>query len=160
MKAWFLALSERERYLLVLGGGFLLAILLWFYGWKPLMRYQTRVQEDIQAAAEDLVYLQQAKQMLSSQQPDTNTVIDTTSSVQLLIAPLLKKYQLDKPDVLIRSEAKGKDGVSVKLENAQFDQLVRFLSELESKHAVYVTSMALIPTDAPGLAGVQMTLER
>ncbi len=162
MKAWFLALSERERYLLIVGGTALLAIILWFYAWQPLLSYQEGAQKDIAATAEDLVYLQQARQkILGAQQEDAMAPPkDTTTSVQLLIAPVLKKYQLDTPDILVRSEDKGKDGVSLKLEAAPFDALVLFLGELEQNYAVYATSMALIPADKPGLTGAQLTLER
>ncbi len=162
MKAWFLALSERERYLLVIGGIVLLAVVLWFYAWTPLLKYKQRLQEDVQAAAEDLTSLQQAQAQIASLQAAaaSQQPVDTTTGVQLLIAPVLQKYQLDQAGVLVRSEAKGKDGVNVKLENAQFDQLVNFLGELETQYAIYVTSMALVPADAPGLAGVQLTLER
>jgi len=162
MKAWFLAISERERYLLIIGITVILAVVLWFYAWQPLVKYKTRLDGDLVASAENASYLQQAKTELTAKQAAeaAKQPIDTLTSVQIVIAPVLQKYQLDQPGILSRSEAKGKDGVNLKLDNAPFDQVVAFLGELETHYAIYATSIGLIPGAAPGLAGMQLTLER
>ena len=162
MKAWFAALSERERYLLIIAVSVIFGTLLWFYAWKPLVKFKTRLELDLVSTTEDASYLQQAKAQLLANQAAaaTKQPIDTMTSVQIAIAPILQKYQLDKPEILSRSEAKGKDGVSLRLDNAPFDQVVAFLAELEAQYAIYATNIGLIPGAAPGLAGMQLTLER
>lgn len=162
MKAWFLALSERERNLLVAGAILLFSMLAYFYGWVPLQRYQADLQRDISLTLEDREFVKQAQLQVSEleQAKQSQRVFDTTTSVQLLANPLLRRYRLDKPDILVRSEAKSKDGVSLKLENAQFDALVQFISDMESTHNVKVSSMALIPTATTGLTGAQLIMER
>lgn len=162
MKAWFLGISERERYLLMIAMAVILGSVLWFYAWKPLVKYKASLESDLVAIAEDANYLQQAKaQLLANQVEAANKQpIDTTTSVQIAVAPVLQKYQLDKPEILSRSEAKGKDGVNLRLDNAPFDQVIAFLAELEAQYAIYATSIGLIPGAAPGLAGLQLTLER
>ncbi|TXH69016.1 MAG: hypothetical protein E6Q83_11920 [Thiothrix sp.] len=162
MKAWFSALSERERYLLIMGVTLILASVLWFYAWKPLVKYKAQVASDLLTAAEDATLLKTAKAQLEAEQlaATTRQPIDTTTSVQIVITPVLQKYQLARPEILVRSEAKGKEGVNIRLDNAPFDQVVAFLAELESQYAIYATSIALVPGAAPGLAGLQLTLER
>lgn len=162
MKAWFLALSERERYLLIIGVSLILGSVLWFYTWKPLVKYKTQVDKDLVTASDDATFLKNAKAQLVAEQTEAanRQPIDTTTSVQIAITPVLQKYQLDKPEILSRSEAKGKDGVNLRLDNAPFDQVVAFLAELETQYAIYATSIGLIPGGAPGLAGMQLTLER
>lgn len=162
MKAWFLALSERERYLLIIALAVVFGTLLWFYAWKPLVKYKTRLDLDLVNTTEDASYLQQAKALLTASQTAeaSKQPIDTTTSVQIAITPVLQKYQLDKPEILSRSEARGKDGVNLRLDNAPFDQVVAFLAELEVQYAIYATNIGLIPGAAPGLAGMQLTLER
>lgn len=162
MKAWFTALSERERYLLLIGVTVILATVLWFYAWKPLVKYKNQVAADLVTAAEDATLLKSAKAQLVAEQAAASVrqPIDTTTSVQIAITPVLQKYQLDKPEILVRSEAKGKDGVNIRLDNAPFDQVIAFLAELEAQYAIYATTIGLIPGAAPGLAGLQLTLER
>lgn len=162
MKAWFLALSERERYLLIIAITVILGSMLWFYAWTPLVKYKASLDRDLVAAVDNATYLQQAKIQLAVNQAEAanKQPIDTTTSVQIAVAPVLQKYQLDKPEILSRSEAKGKDGVNLRLDNAPFDQVIAFLAELEMQYAIYATSIGLIPGAAPGLAGMQLTLER
>ncbi|HPQ95233.1 MAG: type II secretion system protein M [Thiothrix sp.] len=161
MKAWFLALSERERHLVLIVVVLLTALLLFFYGWKPLQRYKLRLENDLAATLEDRSYLDQARQQAARLEAmEEARPRDTNTSVQLLSAPLLRRFKLDAPGVLVRSEAKSRDVLSLKLEGAQFDQLVRFLGAMENEHGIYVETMALIPSDTPGLTGVQLTLKR
>lgn len=163
MKAWFLALSERERNLVLLSGFVLIAMLAYFYGWKPLLRYQADLERDITLTLEDREFIEQAQQQVQflEQAKQNQKVVDTSTSVQLLANPLLRQFKLDNQNnVDLRSEAKSKDIVSLRMDNAPFDALVSFIGAMEQQHNIKVSSMALVPSDTPGLTGAQVTLER
>lgn len=162
MKAWFMALSERERTLVLVGGFVLLAVILYFYAWTPLQRYKSTLERDIAATLEDRGFIREAERQVSdlAQAKSSKRVIDTTTSVQILANPLLQRYQLNKTGVLVRSEAKSRDAVSLKLENANFDALMRFIGDMEKQYNIKASNMALIPTKTTGLTGVDLTLER
>ncbi|HPE58959.1 MAG TPA: type II secretion system protein GspM [Thiolinea sp.] len=161
MKAWFSALSERERHLVLIVATLITTLLLFFYGWKPLQRYKLSLENDLAATIEDRSYLDQARQQVAVLEAmEEAKPRDLNTSVQLLSAPLLRRFRLDAGGVLVRSEAKSKDALSLKLEGAQFDQLIRFLSAMENEHGIYVETMALIPSETPGLTGAQLTLKR
>lgn len=163
MKAWFRALSERERNLVVLSGLLLFTLLAYFYGWKPLVRYQAELQRDIKLTIEDRQFLEQAQGQVQflEQAKQNEKVVDNSTSVQLLANPLLKRFKLDNANnVGLRSEAKSKDVVSLRMENAPFDALINFIGAMEQQHNVKVSSMALIPTETAGVTGAQVTLER
>ena len=162
MKAWFMALSERERNLVLIGGFLLLAMLAYFYGWKPLQRYKVNLERDIGITVDDREFIRQAQQQVTEleQAKQSKRVFDTTTSVQILANPLLQHYQLDKEGVLVRTDAKSKNAVSLKMSNADFDTLMRFVGDMEHQHNIKVSSMSLTPTNTPGLAGVELTLER
>lgn len=159
MKAWFLNLTERERYLLIGTFIFLFSVFLWFGAWKPLTKYQKRLNTLLEDNAKTLEILRGAQQQLASYKPvDTQPVGDTTTSVQLLISPLMQSYGLNNEKA--SSEAKGQNGVNLKLQEADFDKMISFLGDLEGQQGIYITGMALIPADTPGLTGAQLTLER
>ena len=162
MKAWFLGLSERERTLLLIIIFFFLGLLLYFYGWKALQRYQVELARDIKLTIEDREFIRQAEIQRAAlkMEQEGQVEYDTTTSVQVLANPLLRRYQLDAANVLVRSEAKSKDAVSLKLENANFDALIGFIGEMEKAYNIKVSSMALLPTETTGLTGAQLTLER
>ncbi|MEZ5476360.1 MAG: type II secretion system protein GspM [Thiolinea sp.] len=162
MKTWFMALSERERHLVLLATFVLGSVLIWLLGWRPLQAYKSDLERDLKLTLEDREFIRAAQEQVQAleQAQQDQRVFDTETSVQLLANPLLKRYQLDKDGVMVRSEAKSKDGVSLRLENASFDNLVSFIGEMEHAHNIKVTSMALIPTATTGLTGAQLTLER
>lgn len=163
MKAWFQALSERERNLVLLGGFVLVALLAYFYGWKPLLRYHSELERDIKLTLEDREFIKQAEEQVQflEQAAQSERTVDTATSVQLLANPLLKRYKLDDADeVGLRSEAKSKDVVSIRMENAPFDALINFIGAMELEHNIKVSSMALVPTKTAGVTSAQVTLER
>ena len=161
MKDWFLALSERERYLLLLGGGVLLALLLWLVVWRPWMAYKLSLQNELIGLADDYTYLQQAKNEVDSLRNVEQAQVERSNdNVEILAVQLLQKYNLDDKDVFVRSEARARDNASLRLEGAQFDQLVQFMGELETRYGIYVTGMVLTPADQAGLTGANLTLER
>ncbi len=162
MKAWFMALSERERNLVLIGSFALLVLLLYFYGWKPLQRYKADLARDINATLEDRSFIREAQQQVTAlqQAKQSKRVIDTTTSVQILANPLLQRYQLNQQGVLVRSEAKSRNAVSLKLENANFDALMQFIGDMEQEYNIKASNMMLIPTPTTGLTGVDLTLER
>lgn len=162
MKAWFMALSERERNLVLIGSFVLLVVILYFYGWKPLQRHKADLKRDINATLEDREFIRSAQRQVQEleQAKKSKRVVDTTTSVQILANPLLQRYQLNKQGVLVRSEAKSRNAVSLKLENANFDALMRFIGDMERQYNVKASNMALTPTKTTGLTSVDLTLER
>ncbi len=163
MKAWFQALSERERNLVLLSGFLLVALLAYFYGWRPLKAYHAELERDISLTLEDREFIKQAQGQVQflEQAKQSRKVVDTATSVQLLANPLLKRYKLDNANkVGVRSEAKSKDVVSIRMENAPFDALIGFIGAMEQQYNVKVSNMALVPTKTVGVTSAQVTLER
>ncbi|PIE00621.1 MAG: hypothetical protein CSA79_02925 [Thiothrix nivea] len=163
MKAWFSALSERERTLVLAGGFVLMALLAYFYGWRPLVSYQAGLERDIKLTIEDREFIKQAQQQVQflEQAKQNEKVVDTSTSVQLLANPLLRRFKLDnQSNVGLRSEAKSKDIVSLRMDKAPFDALINFIGAMEHQHNIKVSNMALVPSKTVGLTNVQVTLER
>lgn len=162
MKAWFLALSERERNLVLIGIFLLLAVVLFFYGWQPLQRYKAELKRDINTVQEDRKFIRSAEQQVAAlqQAKQSTRKVDTTTSVQILANPLLQRYRLNRPEVLIRAEAKNRNAVSFTLKDANFDALMRFIGDMERQYDVKASTMSLTPTKTTGLTGVDLTLER
>lgn len=163
MKAWFQALSERERNLVLLSGFLLIALIAYFYGWKPLLNYRAELERDIKLTLEDREFIKQAQGQVEylEQAKKSKKAVDTSKSVLLLANPLLKRFKLDNANnVGLRSDAKGKDAVSLRMEKAPFNALIRFISEMERRHNIKVSSMALVPAKTAGVTSAQVTLER
>jgi len=151
MKAWFMSLEANERRMLLSGGGLLLVMLLYVGIWEPLtnkvdsLRVSTAEQQSLLAwmrgAAKEVKQLrgrggQQAKPASGG---SLLSLVDRTAKSGRL-GGALKRVQPD-----------GDNKVRVWLEAANFDDLVRWLSALETRHGVHVESSVFQALeDAPG----------
>jgi len=156
MKAWFNGLEANERRMLIVGGGLLLVILLYMGIWEPLtdevetLRASTAEQTALltwmRSAAQEVKQLrgrggQQARP--ASGQSLLSLVDRTAKSGRLGTA--LKRVQPD-----------GDEKVGVWLEAANFDDLVRWLVALETRHSVRVVSSVFQALETPGSVNARL----
>lgn len=159
MKQWFFALAPRERLWVVLGMVATVILLLWFYAWTPLLKYQQTLQSDIDATADDALYLEELRATVDANRKPQHA-FDTTTKVQRVVTPVLQRYRLNDSKVLVRLQDQGNNGAQLTLKNAPFDQLVRFLSTLEQQHGIIAAELSLKPNKASGLTDASITLKR
>lgn len=159
MKSWWQNLNKRERNLVLLAAILASIALAWTLVWKPLARYHTFLQQDLQDARDIRAQMQQQRTAIArlqsspdQQQPAQGGSLDST------VNHLLKQHQLDGAGT--SSEEQDRDTVALKLDGKPFDNLIRFLAQMESQHATHATSMTLKPAEATGLVDAQITLQR
>lgn len=159
MKAWFAGLEANERRLIMIAAPLLLLMLLYVAVWEPLtnnvdaLRVSTAEQQSLLAwmrgAAQEVKQLrgrsgQPAKP--PSGQSLLSLVDRTAKSGQL--GPALKRVQPD-----------GEQKVRVWLESASFDDVVRWLTALESSHGVHVESSVFQALEATGRVDVRLVFQ-
>lgn len=159
MKQWFFALAPRERLWVVLGVVATIILLLWFYAWTPLLKYQQTLQNDIAATADDALYLEELRATVNASRKPQGE-FDTKTKVQRVVTPVLQRYRLNDSKVLVRLQDQGNNGAQLTLKNAPFDQLVRFLSTLEQQHGIVAAELTLKPNKTSGLTDASITLKR
>ncbi len=77
---------------------------------------------------------------------------------QQLIDSSLQTWRLKT--VLVRMQSQGNNGVRLSLNNANADRVMRFLHELESKHALLISSMAIDSDNKEaGFADFKLTIK-
>lgn len=159
MKVWFNSLEANERRMMVIGAALLLLMLVYVGLWEPLinkrdaLRVSTAEQESLlvwmRGAAQEVKQLrgragQTAKP--ASGQSLLSLVDRTAKSGQL--GPALKRVQPD-----------GEDKVGVWLESASFDDVVRWLISLETRHGVRVESSVFQALETTGRVDVRLVFE-
>lgn len=159
MKAWFASLEANERRMLIIAAPLLLIMLLYVGVWEPLvnkvddLRVSTAEQESLltwmRGAAQEVKQLrgrsgQRAKP--ASGQSLLSLVDRTAKSARL--GPALKRVQPD-----------GEQKVRVWLEAASFDDVVRWLTSLETRHGVRVASSVFQALEATGRVDVRLVFE-
>lgn len=159
MKAWFAGLEANERRLLLIAAPLVFVMLLYVGIWEPLankvdsLRLSTAEQTSLLAwmrgAAQEVKQLR-GRSTQPAKPPSGQsllTLVDRTAKTAQL-GPALKRVQPD-----------GEQKVRVWLESASFDDVVRWLSLLETRHGVHVESSVFQALEVTGRVDVRLVFE-
>lgn len=157
MKAWWSGLQMREQRLIAAGAGLLVLLLLYALVWAPLQGSRARLAEQADLQRETLLWMQQTAAEIrqlsgrgSGRQPATGQsllgVVDQTARAQRL-AEAVKRVQPD-----------GANSVRVWLEDASFDDLMRWLGTLEQRHGIAVDALNVERSETRGRVTARLTL--
>ncbi len=157
MRAWFLGLQQQER-LTVSGGAIVLVLMLFYVAiWDPVHSGVAQLEKSIAKQAPLLAWMKQAanevKDLRGSQSAKKNT---SGQSLLSLIDSTAKKGGLG--DALKRVKPDGDKKVSVWLELASFDDMIKWLENLNKTYAIEVSSLVIDRKDTPGIIDSRIVL--
>jgi len=150
-------LNSREKVIILGGAAALLVIVLYLLAWEPLQDKQEELRASIKsqqvlhkwmlssaAEARKLKGLGQRKTLNSS---TMQSVINRTAKAALPGA------------VIKRIEKNRQQGVQVWIEQAAFDDMIKWLGSLQQGQGIQVTSMVSERTDQIGRVNVRLVLK-
>jgi len=150
MKAWFNGLEVNERRMLIAGGGLLLVMFLYIGLWEPLTNKVDTLRVSTTEQAALLAWMrgaaQEVKQLRGRGQQQARPA--TGQSLLSLVDRTAKSARLGT--ALKRVQPDGDEKVGVWLEAANFDDLVRWLTALETRHSVRVVSSVFQAQETSG----------
>ena len=161
MKAWFASLEANERRMLMIAAPMLLLMLLYVGVWEPLtnkvddLRVSTTEQESLLAWMRGAA--QEVKQLRGRSGQGQRAKPTTGESLLSLVDSTAKSGQLGT--ALKRVQPDGEQKVRVWLETASFDDVVRWLTALETRHGVHVVSSVFQAVEATGRVDVRLVFE-
>ena len=157
---WYHGLQQRERQLVLAASAVIIVTLLYLIIWEPIhngveeqaRKYQAQIDilEWMQAAAVEVRTLKAsgaANRNTNSSQPVSLLVEKSTASAGL--KPYLRKL-----------ESTTDKGARITLDAVSFDQVLLWLSTLQTQYGISVTSANLDRDDSAGAVNVRMTLNR
>lgn len=149
--------TARERKLLLGGGAILLVLVLYLGIWEPMLRAHQQRSDALESARALAVRIETAAALVQSQGPNTvNRQISILSAVdQSSHGPTLGK----EPS-RVQPDGSGEKSVKVWFEDVSFDNLLRWLGELQTQYAITVGSAEIERGSAPGAVSVSLTLTR
>lgn len=158
MKAWWDGLELREQRLVAGGAAALLLFLLYAAVWAPLQSTRARLTTQAEEQRATLRGMQlraaeirQLSARSAGRRPATGQsllgLIDQTARAQHL-ADAVKRVQPD-----------GTNSVRVWLENAAFDDVMRWLGTLEQRHGVVIDTLNVERGELPGRVAARLTLK-
>jgi general secretion pathway protein M len=154
MKAWFLSLQDRERWILAGGAGAALVIMLWWLVLLPLSDGSADLREVVTDKQRLLVDLRRAEAIA----PDAGARGGNAGgqSLVVLVDSTAQAFGLALP----RTRPDGPAGINVSFQGVSFDALLAWLIELDGTHSVRVESASFSSARERGLVNGQLFLRR
>ena len=158
MKAWFLGLEANERRMIMIAAPLLLLMLLYVAVWEPLsnniatLRVSTAEQESMLAWMRGAA--QEVKQLRGRSGQGQHAKPASGESLLSLVDSTAKSSQLGT--ALKRVQPDGDQKVGVWLEAASFDDVVRWITALETRHGVHVVSSVFQAIETTGRVDVRL----
>jgi len=150
-------LSMRDQGMLALLAGALVLYVLYQALWHPLAVANQRLENQNAAAQKSLAAVtQMAAQLRALQQTNTQTASAQNENLTQLIDRTVAANNLR----MSRFQPGSSGDVQVRLDNMPFDQVLRWLNELESAQAVTIRELVIAPGSATGLVNVSARLFR
>ncbi len=161
MKDWFMELDSRERLLLIGAGSFLALVLVFLLVIEPLYASTSALEERIEKKRVDLAYVQRGAQQIVALRQSGGNPGPQRSSRPLVVIVDQTARSAGLGNKLNQNQA-GADGSSIKVrfEDAPFDAIVPWLSNLGTRHGIDVESGTIERSGGPGLVDVSLTLKR
>lgn len=152
--SWFYRLQRRDQMALLVLSLALLVYCLWFGLIRTLQEQSVRQQQRTEASAETLLRVQALAGEISLLERQGAQAENSPINLPQLVDRSLRENQLR-----MGGFQPGRDGdVRLRLESADFDQLMQWLYQLEVQHGIRVGELSLLPTRQPGQVSVQVQL--
>jgi general secretion pathway protein M len=142
---WWLSLQPREQQLVKIAGFFIGLGLFYIAIWQPIHQARANSEIKAKAAVEQLNWLQSRLPLLSQ-----NTAVATSGSINDIVAQTAPQFQIK----VSRMQPQN-DQLQLSLEDVGFEQLLRWLTELQSKHGVQLLQLDIAASEVPGTVRVR-----
>jgi len=159
MKQWWQSLTTREQQSLAIGAVVLTAIVLYWLIWEPLNVRAESLSRTVAEQRADILWMESAAEHLR----DVRGTVPAGSGVndEQSLLGLIDNTARSGPlaGTVRRVQPEGDQTVRVWLENAPFDDLMYWLSELETHYGLRVTTLVVDRQAAAGRVSARVSLE-
>lgn len=161
MKAWWNGLSPQERRTVSVGGGVLAVILFYFLFWQPLHEENAQLARDLEEQRALLAWAGPTVAEIRLRGGGSGGDLENGGNGGQALFALADQNarQAGLGPVLRRVEPSGQRGARVVFEQVGFDELVRWLGELQDRYGVEVSSLSLQRAEIEGRVDAQLVLE-
>lgn len=135
IKVWWLSLSEREQQLSMLGGGFLLLLVIYFGAWKPLSDRLQEGKRQLNNAQHTLTWVEDKAALLTHSGVNKGQIKNSRLTLIQIINRSAKPY-----DIKFSRIVNKKKQIEVWISDVEFDRFVGWLSTLKNQYSVSVIS--------------------
>jgi len=159
IRGWWEGLQARERRVLAIGAGVLVAMLGWALLWHPLSHARAELTARVARQHDDLAWMRQALAEVKVLRAQGAHARADRQGKSLLALADVSARGAGLTGALKRVEPAGSDSVRVNLEIADFDALVNWLDALARDYGVQATDFSADKIEGIGLVNARVTLQ-
>ena len=158
MKQWFMMLSSREKTIVSIAAVLIPLLLIWLVLLQPMLKERAALSDQIKdrTAILEKVRLQSSQIKMLQTSGKRNTQV-SRGNHQQKVENALRTWRL-RPNLGVMS-APNTRTVKLNLRDAEADNIMRFLFDVETKYGFAVKEASLKPTKDIGKANASLTLE-
>lgn len=159
MKSWFLSLTQRERTMVKYAASVVMLFIIYLFVIEPVMTTYAKNKKNIETATETLNWMKSAETEIK-QLRGGSSLAKRPQGKQFILSMVDKSARkAGLGSVMKRVQPEGDSGVRVWFENAVFDELIKWLSVIESKNGLSVNEINIEQTETTGLVNVRVFLD-
>lgn len=159
MREWLAGLEFRERLLVIVATIVLALFLLFVLVLKPLHASYNNLRTNVAEQRVSAVWMEQSASQVKQLQGSRGARVQGLGGRSLLSVTDSTARAGGLETALERVEPEGSNGVRVWLKNAAFDDLVKWLAQLDAVHGVFVDSLTLERNESAGRVDTRLTLQ-
>lgn len=145
LQTWWLGLQPREQQVLKIAGVLLALGLFYSLIWQPIQQARKDSEVRAKAAVEQLAWLQVKLPLLAQ-----SNQVASSGSLNDVVAQTAPRFNIKVSRMQPQNEQ-----LQVSLEDVAFEQLLRWLTELQSKHGVSLLQLDIAASEVPGTVRVR-----
>lgn len=159
MKIWWAGLAARERAVLASGVAVLLVLLVWLLIWEPIAKARAELRSDVATLSAELAWMEQVADQVrrrSAQAAGSGPSGAAGGSVLTLVEVAANASGI-KADIE-RVQPEG-EGARLWFDQVGFDRLISWLSQLEQRHGLKVSQLAVDAREEAGVVSARVLVE-
>ena len=149
-------LAPRERIIVLAGGVLLLLVLVYLLAWEPLVKTHRQRAEALERARALATRIEEVAGLVRSQGSGRN--VDRSTSLVAAVDRTSRSPVLGKPPSRVQPE--GDREVKVWIEDVPFNNLLRWLQDLETRYGIGAATAEIERGARPGQVSVRLSLVR
>jgi general secretion pathway protein M len=158
LRARYDALQPREQVLVGIAAVTLVAVLLYSAVWQPIAKQRRQLALDLESARAVASQLVQAEAAQQSATPRAALVVGSEVSLLTAVDQATKNGTLKKPPARLQPD--GENAARIWLEDIEFDVLVRWMLELQTRYGVTIDVVDIEKRETAGLVNARLSVLR
>lgn len=159
MKEWFEKLDPRERKVVIGGGVALTLVVIYFLMWEPFINSIDAMRKNNAEQQQLLAWMKKSanevKQLRASNPQSVQS--ETGQSLLGLVDQTAKRAKLGPSIKRVKPE--GSTKAHVWIEDASFNDLMRWLETLQNRHGIHIISSFIEKQDSSGIIKARLVFE-